>query len=74
MTSPARRKKGTAMRVKEVVPLMRFWAMICESNMSRWSMSPTAAPRRAKEMGMPMIMQPTRAPRKMRMVMVSVLG
>ena len=41
MISPASMKNGTAISGKLSAPLMKFWAMICASKMSRWYISAT---------------------------------
>lgn len=40
---PRQQEEGTDIKVKEVVPLIRFWAMIWASNMSCWNIRATAA-------------------------------
>src|SRR6266496_2974587 len=69
ITSPASRKKGTASSVNELTPLMRRSATTCGWNWSSWNIIATAESSSAKAIGMPISMPPSRAARKMTIVM-----
>ncbi|EGE60736.1 hypothetical protein RHECNPAF_13600122 [Rhizobium etli CNPAF512] len=71
ITSPASRKKGTAISGKLSAPFSTFCATICASNMPRYIISATPVMMRAKAIGTPRAIGPRRAPRKMVTVMTA---
>src|SRR5262245_21127152 len=69
MISPASMKNGTAISGKLSAPLMIFCATICESKMSSECISATPQTIRAKAIGIPSAMAPSRETVKTAMVM-----
>src|SRR3954464_3424495 len=72
MISPASMKKGTASSGKLLAPSMVFCARICASNMFMCHISAAPQASSEKAIGTPMAMAPSKAPRKMVMVMASL--
>src|SRR5688572_13809163 len=72
MISPASMKKGTASSGKLLAPSITFCARIWASNMFMCHISAAPQASRAKAMGTPRAMAPSKDPRKMAMVMGSL--
>ena len=75
MNSPARMKKGTAIKGKLSAPSISFCATICESKQPHRTHQRDAADQQANAIGMPSVIAPIREPRKTNTVMsVLTLG
>src|SRR3954464_1507722 len=74
MISPASMKKGTASSGKLLAPSMVFCARICASNMFMCHISAAPQASSEKAIGTPRAIAPSRAPRKIVMVMGLLAG